>query len=236
MSASRLISKSVNMTNKILLLIILLGGVGANAQTYSYRVKYGLVQAGIATLIHTVEDDVLNSIFVIESSPWLSALWTLSDSVMTEYMPDIGRLVKHTKAIHEGAYHRNYEVTFNDSNFATVNGKVKEVNTQGLRDIPSLLYDLSLTKFHHGDTLHFHVWDGRSSGVLKLLVEKIGKPTLFKPFAVSGWRLTPLNSTRKSRSNQIQLSMLYSKSYPHTPLKIEIDTKYGSVQMRMEDP
>ncbi|MBC8376504.1 MAG: DUF3108 domain-containing protein [FCB group bacterium] len=224
------------MMNKILLFVLLLFATGASAQTYSYKVKYGLVHAGMATLIHTVEDDVLNSFFVIESSPWLSTLWTLSDSVMTEYLIDVGRLVKHTKAIHEGAYHRNYEVTFSDSNLATVNGMVKEIEIKGLRDIPSLLYDLSLTKFHHGDTLQYRMWDGRGSGKLTLLVEKVGKPSLFKPFEKPGWRLTPLNSTRKSRANQIQLSMFYSKSYPHTPLKIEIDTKYGSVQMRIEDP
>jgi len=219
-----------------LLLILLLAGTSAFSQTYTYKVKYGLVQAGVATLVHNVEDNVLYSLFVIESSPWLSTLWTLSDSVMTEYLIDLGRLVKHTKAIHEGSYHRNYEVTFSDSNLAVVNGKDKAVDIQGLRDIPSLLYDLSLTTFQHGDTLQFRMWDGRGSGVLKLLVEKIGKPSLFKPFAEPGWRLTPLNSTRKSRANQIQLSMFYSKSYPHTPLKIEIDTKYGSVQMHIEAP
>ncbi len=221
---------------QILLVLMFLSATIVSAQTYSYKVKYGLVQAGVATLIHTVEDDVLNSIFVIESSPWLSTLWTLSDSVMTEYMIDVGRLVRHTKAIHEGSYHRNYEVTFSDSNYAIVNGKQKDVETKGLRDIPSLLYDLSFTKFHHGDTLQYRMWDGRGSGVLMLLVEKVGKPSLFKPFEKPGWRLTPLNSTRKSRANQIQLSMFYSKSYPHTPLKIEIDTKYGNVQMRVDDP
>jgi len=121
-------------------------------------------------------------------------------------------------------------------NLALVNGKEKEVSTQGLRDIPSLLYELSFTRFQDGDTLQYQIWDGRGSGVLKLLVEKVGKPTLLKPFAESGWRLTPLNSTRKSRANQIQLSMFYSNSYPHTPLKIEISTKYGGVQMRMENP
>ncbi|MBT4362388.1 MAG: DUF3108 domain-containing protein [Candidatus Marinimicrobia bacterium] len=224
------------MMNKILLFAMLLSATGASAQTYSYKVKYGLVPAGMATLIHTVEDDVLNSIFIIESSPWLSTLWSLSDSVLTEYLIDVGRLVKHTKAIHEGSYHRNYEVTFSDSNFATVNGKDKEIDIHGLRDIPSLLYDLSLTRFHHGDTLQYRMWDGRGSGELILLVEKVGKPSLFKPFEKPGWRLTPLNSTRKSRANQIQLSMLYSKSFPHTPLKIEIDTKYGSIQMRLENP
>jgi len=226
----------MKMINRILILLLLLSATGASAQTYTYKVKYGFVQAGVATLIHTVQDDVLHSFFVIESSPWLSTLWTLSDSVMTEYMIDLGRLVKHTKAIHEGSYHRHYEVTFSDSNLATVNGREKEVNLQGLRDIPSLLYDLSFTKFQHGDTLHFRMWDGQGSGVLKLLVEKIGKPSLFKPFADPGWRLTPLNSTRKSRANQIQLSLFYSNSYPHIPLKIEIDTKYGSVYMHIEEP
>ncbi len=226
----------MNILNKTLLTLLLLSLTEAFAQTYSYKVRYGLIQAGVATLVHNVEDDVLKSIFIIESSPWLSTLWSLSDSVMTEYMIDIGRLVKHTKAIHEGSYHRNYEVAFSDSNLAWVNGQEKEIQIQGLRDIPSLLYDLSQTKFHHGDTLQFRMWDGRGAGDLKLLVEKVGKPSLFKPFSEPGWRLTPLNSTRKSRANQIQLSMFYSNSYPHTPLKIEIDTKYGDVQMRIEEP
>ena len=215
---------------------MLLSTAELSAQSYSYKVKYGLVHAGMATLVHTVEDDVLNSIFVIESSPWLSTLWTLSDSVITEYMIDMGRLVNHTRAIHEGSYHRNYEVTFSDSDMAIVNGKKKAVEIEGLRDIPSLLYDLSFTKFNNGDTLRYRMWDGRGSGVLELLVEKVGKPTLLKPFEKPGWRLTPLNSTRKSRANQIQLSMLYSKSYPHKPIRIEIDTKYGGVQMRIENP
>lgn len=206
------------------------------AQTFTYKVKYGLVQAGTAKLIHHVEDNILNSFFVIESSPWLSTLWSLSDSVMTEYLLDPGRLVKHTKAIHEGNYHRNYEVTFSDSDLVLVNGNEKQVEIEGLRDVPSLLYELSHTRFKDGDTLRYRVWDGKSAGKLKLLVEKVGKPTLLRPFSEAGWRLTPLNSTRKSRANEIQLSMFYSRSFPHIPITIEIDTKYGNIQMRKEDP
>ncbi|NQV42179.1 MAG: DUF3108 domain-containing protein [Candidatus Marinimicrobia bacterium] len=224
------------MLNKILLGIILLSAIVSATEAYSYKVKYGLIHAGQATLIHTVEDKVLKSIFVMESSPWLSTLWTLSDTVVTKYLIDKERLVHHARAIHEGSYHRNYEVSFSDSNMATVNGKDKEVDIQGLRDIPSLLYELSLTRFQDGDTLQYRMWDGRGSGVLKLLVEKIGNPSLFKPFGKPGWRLTPLNSTRQSRANQIQLSMFYSKAYPHTPLEIVIDTKYGNIQMRLDDP
>jgi hypothetical protein len=236
MQASRLVSESMNLMNKILLGIILLSTTGASTETYIYKVKYGPVHAGMATLIHTVEENVLRSIFVIESSPWLSTLWTLSDTVITEYIIDVERLVRHSRSIHEGSYHRNYEVSFNDSNQAIVNGKEKEVEVQGLRDIPSLLYNLSLTRFHHGDTLQYRMWDGRGSAELQLLVKKVDKPPLFKPFEKKGWRLTPLNSTRKSRANQIQLSMLYSKSFPHVPLEIEIATKYGNIQMSLEAP
>ncbi|MCF7825565.1 MAG: DUF3108 domain-containing protein [Candidatus Marinimicrobia bacterium] len=220
----------------ILVILLAMWGSGASAQTYTYKVKFGMVHAGAATLVQNVEDGVLNSLFVMESSPWLSKLWTLSDSVMTEYVIDVGRLVSHTKAIHEGSYNRNYKVTFSDSNMATVNGKDKEVETQNLRDIPSLLYDLSLTQFHDGDTLQYLMWDGRGAGVLNLLVEHIDEPPFFRPFSETGWRLTPLNSTSKSRANQIQLSMLFSISFPHKPTRIEIDTKYGGVQMRLEDP
>jgi hypothetical protein len=222
--------------HKILLGILLLTASGTPAESYTYKVKYGPIQAGRASLNHEVKNNVLKSMFVIESSPWLSTLWTLSDTVITEYMIDSERLLKHIRAINEGSYHRNYEVTFSDSNMATVNGKDKEVDIQGLRDIPSLLYNLSNTRFQDGDTLKYRLWDGRGYGELILLVEKIDKATLFKPFDKTGWRLTPLNSTRKSRANQIQISMLYSKAYPHTPLEIIIDTKYGNIKMNMEDP
>ena len=218
------------------LLLTLLIGVNAQGQSYSYKVKYGVIQAGVAELVHQVEGGILNSYLVIESSPWLSNLWTLSDSILSEYVIDVGRLTNHTKAIHEGGYHRNYDVSFSDSNFASVNGKRKAVMTEGLKDIPSLLYDLSNTRFKDGDTLNFNLWDGRGQGVLNLVVEKVGKPTLLRPFVHTGWKLTPLNSTRKSRENEIRLSMLYSKSYPHTPLRIEINTKYGNVSMRLDEP
>lgn len=218
----------------ILSLFLLILADSAISQTYSYKVRYGLVQAGKAQLTHEIEDGRLKSFFSIESSPWLSKLWMLSDSVYTVYELDSEKLIKHRKAIHEGNYHRNYSVTFADSNQVMVNGKAKTVKTKGLKDIPSLLYHLSNIRFNHGDTLSFQVWDGRGSGTLMLLVEKIGKPTIFKPFNESGWRLTPLNSTRKSRANQIQLSMLYSRTYPHIPLRIEINTKYGNVQMRKD--
>ncbi len=141
----------------IFIVLISLASVDSFAQSYNYKVKYGLIQAGKATLVHTVEANILKSLFVIESSPWLSTLWTLSDSVNTEYMIDEGRLLNHTKAIHEGSYHRFYEVTFSDSDQAWVNGKMKEVETDHLRDIPSLLYDLSTTQFHDGDTLRYHM-------------------------------------------------------------------------------
>lgn len=221
---------------KYLLLFLILVNTQAFGQTYSYKVKYGMVQAGAAKLAHTVESGILKSYLTIESSPWLSNLWSLSDSIVSEYIIDLGRLDKHTKAIHEGNYHRNYEVTFTDSDQVWINGKEKQVKTQGLKDIPSLLYDLSLREFKNGDTLRYQVWDGRGEGALDLLVEKVGKPSLLHPFSEAGWKLTPLTSTKKSRENRIQLAMLYSKSYPHTPLRIEINTKYGNVLMRMEKP
>ncbi|NQV49970.1 MAG: DUF3108 domain-containing protein [Candidatus Marinimicrobia bacterium] len=225
--------KKVN--KKIVLFLLLLAGSQAFPQSYAYKVKYGMVPAGSAELVHTVENGILRSYLSIESSPWLSNLWTLSDSIISIYRLESGKLLKHTKAIHEGSYHRNYDVNFNDSDTIQVNGKDQVLENQDIMDIPSLLYDLSLTKFSNGDTLNYHIWDGRSHGELSLLVELIGKPSILKPFSESGWRLTPLSSSRKSRENNIKLTMLYSISYPHSPLRIEIDTKYGNVIMRLDD-
>jgi len=195
-----------------------------------------MIQAGAAELIHEVEAGVLTSYLSIESSPWLSNLWSLSDSIVSVYLIETRQLLQHTKAIHEGSYHRNYDVLFLDSNLVKVNGKEREIGTEGIKDLPSLLFELSTTKFNHGDTLRYKLWDGRGLGALSLLVEKSSGPTLFKPFAEKGWRLTPLNSTRKSRENQIQLAMQMSTAFPHKPMRIEIDTKFGNIIMRLDTP
>lgn len=221
---------------KIILLILILSVSSAHSQSYLFKVKYGVVQAGTAKLVHSIEEGVLTSYLNIESSPWLSNLWTLSDSISSIYDVESGTLTNHIKAIHEGSYHRNYQVEFLDSNNVSVNGKNKVLATTGIRDIPSLLYDLSKTKFQHGDTLHYRLWDGRGSGMLSLAVERSGGRSLFKPFSPTGWQLTPLGSTKKSRENRIKLAMMFSESHPHIPLRIEIGTKYGNVVMRIVEP
>lgn len=231
-----LASESMKKNINSLILILLMTGTQVLGQSFSFKVKYGVIHAGAAKLIHTVENGILNSSLHIESSPWLSNLWSLSDSIRSTYDIETGRLLNHTKAVHEGSYHRNYEVVFSDSNKVAVNGIGRVLETSEVKDLPSLLFDLSTTRFKHGDTLRYHLWDGKGLGVLNLLVEKSPGAKLFKPFAEKGWRLTPLNSTKKSRENQIKLAMQMSDSFPHKPLRIEIDTKYGNIIMRLESP
>ena len=220
----------------ILSILLFVAGTNGVAQSYDYKVRYGMIHAGSAHLEHSLDNEILNSSLSINSSPWLSTLWSLSDSIKSQYHVESAKLLNHYKAIHEGSYHRNYEVVFSDSDSVVVNSEVKSVDTQGLRDIPSLLYYLSHFKFTDGETLHFRLWDGRSYGLLSLKVEKMKKPSLLNPFASQGWKLSPLSSTKKSRENQIRLALLFSNNFPHLPLRIEIDTKYGDVVMKLEKP
>ncbi|MCF7824269.1 MAG: DUF3108 domain-containing protein [Candidatus Marinimicrobia bacterium] len=221
---------------KIIWLIYTLAGLDGFSQSYDFKVRYGVIYAGSAELSYTLVDGILKSSLTIASSPWLSNLWTLTDSISSTYHLETGRLKTHYKAIHEGSYHRNYMVEFGDSNQVQINDSEKVVEETNFKDLPSLLYDLSQYQFRDGDTLQFSLWDGRSYGMLMLVVEKVGKPKLFTPFALSGWKLTPLSSTDKSRENRIQLALHLSNTRPHIPLRIEIDTKYGGVLMRLEDP
>jgi len=218
----------------ITIFLYLMIATHVQAQTYSYKVRYGLIYAGSARIEYHVDDGALQSSLNIHSSPWLSTLWTLSDSISSYFELESDKLRTHDKAIHEGSYHRNYQAAFSDSNSIELNGKIKAVDTQGLIDVPSLIYKLSQSSFTHGDTLSFKLWDGRSYGILSLLVKKPGKASLLKPFSAKGWKLTPLNSSKKSRENRIQLALLLSEDSPHLPLRIEIDTKYGDIIMKLE--
>lgn len=214
--------------------LTLMIATNGQAQSYSYKVKYGMIYAGSARIEYHVDDGALQTSLNIHSSPWLSTLWSLSDSISSYFELESDKLRTHDKAIHEGSYHRKYQVSFSDSNSIEINGKIKTVDTQGLIDVPSLIYKLSQSSFTHGDTLSFKLWDGRSFGTLSLLVEKPGKASLLKPFSVKGWKLRPLNSSKKSRENRVQLALLLSEDSPHVPLRIEIDTKYGDIIMKLE--
>lgn len=228
------------MIKPSLILALTLGALSPgplSAQDYEYKVRYGMVNAGSARLVLNVDSDMLSGVLTIASSPWLSNLWTLSDSITTTFDLERGKLVSHFKAIHEGNYHRRYEVAFLDSGQVSVNGKLREVDAENLRDIPSLLHELATSTFQEGDTLRYRLWDGRGMGDLVLLVQRKKGRSLFSPLSGgSGWELIPLSSTRKSRENEIKLSIELSLDTPHLPEKIEIDTKFGAVQMKLVKP
>lgn len=226
---------SQTMTNGLRSLILLLiVAVGLNAQSYHYKVKYGPVSAGSARIDQKIEGNVLSSEMRMTSSPWLSNLWTLSDSIISSFDLANNRLIDHYKAIHEGKYHRTYQVDFTDST-AIINGESNEHDPTEVFDVPSLLHHLTTETFTKNDTLEYSLWDGKGYGQLTLKVEKIGKPTLRKPFQTSGWKLIPLTSTKKSRENEIRLTILMSRKSPRVPLRIHIDTKYGEVVMKLEE-
>ena len=224
---------------RIFTLCMLFTSMLAQAQDYEYKVRYGLIAAGNAHLSQKLVNGILTSHLITSSSPWLSNLWTLSDSIQSEFEVESSTLLRHIKAIHEGGYHRNYNVVFNDSDRVSVNGVERDLEWQGMLDIPSLLYVLSTCKFHVGDTLRYLLWDGRSFGALELLVQKQeATRSLLRPFGKEedSWQLIPISSTRKSRENGIQLSIQLSQGYPHIPERIEIDTKFGDIQMRLSEP
>ncbi|MCF7808620.1 MAG: DUF3108 domain-containing protein [Candidatus Marinimicrobia bacterium] len=217
-----------------LTLLLVLLAADVVGESYNYRVKFGPVHAGSARITHVVEGDLLSSELIMTSLPWLSNLWTLSDTIVSSFDIESERLIKQYKAIHEGSYHRSYRVHFGDST-VSVNGTISKHIPEGVFDIPSLLYHLSRSSFTHNEILDYLLWDGRSFGRLTVHVEKIGKPTLLKPFQVRGWKLTPLSSTKKSREHEISLTLHFSNSDPKLPLQIHIDTKYGKVVMKLEE-
>ena len=110
-----LASKMIKNALQLILALCLIAGVEAYSQDYSFKVKYGMMPAGSAKLSYQKENGILQGSLNIKSSSWLSTLWTLADSIESVYNLETNRLQNHTKAIHEGSFHRNYEVVFGDS-------------------------------------------------------------------------------------------------------------------------
>jgi len=211
----------------------LLSLVSLSAQTLEteFKIKYRLVHAGHAQLRYDLRGDTVKAFMTVSSSPWLNTLWTLSDSIQSTFLIG-GPLLTHTKAVHEGSYHRTYRVVFPNPDTALVNIRVEPLPAEVV-DVPQLVYQLRNADLEIGDTLRTWIWDGKSSGQLTLVVERPGIRLNLNPLSrhLPVLDLKPLQTTRKSRKHGIRLRLEVLASKPHEPIRITVQTRYGDLEM-----
>lgn len=217
-----------------LLLIVLVAESSAQVR-YAYKVKYGFVTAGSARLEFDTIDETLLSRFSIKSSPWLSRLWKLNDSIESSYSLSRKRLLTHHKRIREGKYHRDYKAFFSwEDSLVTVNAKTDILRDPTLLDIPSLLHMLRQAELAVGDTLIYHLFDGHATGNLSLHIQKMESLEVNNR-DIPTYVLIPLERNQKVEENELFLSIWLSAKLPHDPVQLAIETRYGNAVMTLED-
>ncbi len=210
---------------------IILVGLVQGQENYRYKVRYGFVSAGSASLEYRIKPDSLSSRFVIRSSSWLSHLWRLNDSIESEYDLLHKRLISHTKHIREGRYKKNYTARFFwEKALLTVNKDSLHLENTALVDVPSLLYRLRQTRFTVGDTVRYSIFDGRSQARLSLWIEKMERIDVGSSSVLS-YLLQPLERTEKADENELYLKLWLSADKPHIPVQMAIATRFGNVVM-----
>jgi hypothetical protein len=100
-------------------------------------------------------------------------------------------------------------------------------------DVPQLVKHLENVELVAGDTLHYRIWDGSNADDLSLLVHEPRMALNINPLVKSEsvYMLSPLNSSRKARQHGIKLKFWVSEAMPHKPVKIEVQTRYGDVEL-----
>ena len=228
-----------NRSSYLLLILtasfLLVGAGMAQTQHYSYKIRYGMIQAGHADLSYYQVADTVNGFLSIKSSPWLSSVWSLADTIENRFEITENRLLSHRKSVNQGKYNRRYQVNFPSNDTAMVNSKPVAIDGP-VMDVPQLIHSLRYMDLEPGDTLFLSIWDGKESGDLTLLVKKptisLDLNPLTKPPKIL--ELRPLESTRKSREHGLRLKLHVRDSKPHDPERIEIETRYGNLEMLRE--
>lgn len=220
-----------SITIAVLLLLFAVSTFG-QAHHYSYKVRYGRMTAGHAHLSFNTSEDLVYSFMNMNSSPLLSTVWSLADTIESTFSDSQGYLLTHSKSVNQGRYHRSYDVWFPDPLLAIVNQDTVHLEAP-VNDLPQLLYRLREMKLAPGDTVRTHIWDGNDVGVLELevrepLIKMDLNPLTREPDLLE---LRPLQSTSKSRKHGIQVRIQVRQNIPHEPEVIEVDTRYGNLVM-----
>ena len=204
---------------------------------YRFKVRYGMLSAGHAVVQYQQKGDTLESRMNMNSSPWLSSLWHLADSIENRVDLRENRLLTHDKTVNQGRYHRRYKVQFSSPDSAWINGERMARDSRGVMDVPQLMHFLETVDLREGDTLHFRIWDGKAADDLSLVGKSARKPLNINPLVKVErvYELTPLQSTVKSRKHGIQMRFWVREKLPHRPLKMEIKTRYGDIELSRHD-
>lgn len=204
---------------------------------YDFRVRYTMVNAGHARISYLHDADTLVAKMSMNSNPLLSTLWQLADSIESRVDTRTNRLIQHVKIVNQGRYHRRYFVDFFGDDSVSVNGKLRSEDVKGVMDVPQLLHHLEQLELTAGDTLHFLIWDGKAASKLSLLVNAARKPLNLNPLVRSPRliELSPLQSTAKSRKHGIRMRFWVREALPHSPVRMEIKTRYGDVELSLKE-
>lgn len=218
----------------LFLTAVSLGATDGLSSGYDFKIRYRMINAGHANLRYVVNDDTVHSEMNMNSSTWLSNLWTLADSISNRFLLSSKRLLFHEKSVNQGKYHRHYTAIFDYEDSVLVNGERLAISAPPM-DLPLLIHHLRSAAFQQGDTLHFTVWDSDDLGLLSLKVEEHLHRSPLHPLQPEELlMLTPLQSTSKSRKHGLTMRLFLAADPPHDPVKIEIRTRYGDVEMIRE--
>jgi len=205
---------------------------GETVDHLRFRIKYRFISAGKAQIDYVRRDSLRIGTMFFTSAGWLNALWQLRDTVAGVWDIKKGRLVQHLRAYHQGRYHRRYQAQLTPRGWEWNPPRKDQPVPAELLDLPSLLRQLQNTELRVGDTLRYPFLDGRSVGLLRLVVEEVTQLGRFRS-KYKVFRLEPIARSRKAEKHEVKLYLMLDYNKPHLPRRIESQTKYGPIVMEL---
>ena len=192
---------------------------------HQYYLKYGMLTIGRAELSFQDSSGTLLSHLFMYSTGMLDKIWSVSDTIKSEYLLDSKQLIFHSKAVNEGKYHKRFQLRHNE-NAAKVLSSKSYADLSSYYDLLSFLHSMRHQNIQTGDTLSSNFVDGANKASAHFIVSesKVLKTARGKQNAL---KFTPYFESDKARKNDINVSMWFSESMPHLPLQLDIGSKYG---------
>lgn len=217
-----------------------------NGEKLSYRMHYGLLNAGTATLSTsqiTYKGKPHYRVTGVGRSTGAVRMFFKVDDVYESYINlETGLPSYYVRNVSEGGYKRNFETEFNHENqlLTLTNKQTKTAQSfktvKGLQDMISAFYylrGLENSKLKIGSTIKINVWIDDEAYPFMLKVAGIeNKSTKFGK--ISCLKIVPYVMSGRIFKSQEGVTMWVTNDDNHIPVEIKADLLVGSLKASLE--
>jgi len=217
-----------------------------SGEVLRYRIHYGILNAGFATLTTQNVDYKGQPHFHVKgegnSSGAVSIFFKVNDIYESYINSQTGKPSYYIRNVREGKYRRNFASTFNHHNHSVslhdrIKGDTKTFDIPNdIQDMISAFYylrNLSSNELKVGSQVHMNIWI--DDEIYPFLLKVVGTEVIKTPFGkINTLKIIPSVMSGRVFKDKEGVTMWISNDQNHIPIRIQAELVVGSLKADLQ--